>query len=142
MDVIWTKFNRMCKCKLCLNTQSNHIGGMKKHHEKCVKQPVSLSRMRCVTQLQFLFPNPRQLSKPRAQLLSSSVLIHRQPRSVKLTSTVMWCGLQQLPKMTWMTRLLSSYMGVACHSASLNIPSSCPWCPVFVQVISHLPDMQ
>ena len=66
-----------------------------------------------MTQLQSLFPNPCQLKKPSVQLLSSSVLIHHQSRSVKLTSTVMWWGLQRLPKMTWMTRLLSSCMGVA-----------------------------
>ena len=70
-------------------------------------QPVSLCRKRCVTQLKSLFPNTCLLSKLSIQLLSSSVLIHNQPTSIKLTSTVMWCGLQQLPKMTWMTRLLS-----------------------------------
>ena len=32
--------------------------------------------------------------------------------------------------------------GCSGHSASLNIPSSSAWCPVFVQVISHLPDKQ
>ena len=41
-----------------------------------------------------------------------------------------------------LTRLLSSCMGVACHSASLNSSSSSHWCPVFIQVISHLPDKQ
>ena len=48
MDVIWTKFSHMvdgskvtAQCKLCLNAQSNHIGRMKKHYEKCVKQPRS-----------------------------------------------------------------------------------------------------
>ena len=48
MDVIWTKFNCMvdgsevtAQCKLCLNAQSNHIGWMKKHYEKYVKQPIS-----------------------------------------------------------------------------------------------------
>ena len=95
MDIIWAKFNRMVDGSKvtasvsCLNAQSNHIGRMKKHYEKCVKQPissepqpVSLSRTRRVTQLQSLFPNPRQLSKPSFQLLSSSVLIHHQPRSI------------------------------------------------------------
>ena len=48
MDVIWTKFNHMvdgskvtAQCKLCLNAQSNYIGRMKQHYEKCVKQPRS-----------------------------------------------------------------------------------------------------
>ncbi len=48
MDVIWTKFNCTvdgskvtAQCKLCLNAQSNHIDRMKKHYEKCVKQPRS-----------------------------------------------------------------------------------------------------
>ena len=105
-------------------------------------QPVSLSRKRCVTQPQTLCPNPRQLSKPSVQLFSSSVLIHHQPRTSSWPKQS--CGADSSSHQRWpgWPDCWVSYMGVACHSASLNIPSSSPWCPVFVQVISHLPDKQ
>ena len=133
MDVIWTKFNRMvdgskvtAQRRLCLNALSNHIGRMKKHYEECVKQPRSSDPQPSIAsepQQDTVFdqaPVPVSQPTPAQQasipLLASSVLILHQRRSVKLTSTVMWCELQQLLKMTRMNRLLSSCMGVACHS--------------------------
>ena len=119
MDVIWTKFNNhmvdgskvTAQCKLCLNAQSNHIGRMKKHYEKCVKQPRSSAPQpstACEPQqdvacdpapVPISQPTPAQQAKHPATLPFGSDL--HQPRSIKVTSTAMWCGLQQLPKMTW-----------------------------------------
>ena len=109
---------------------------MKTHYEKCVKQPRSSEPQpstACEPQQDVVCdptpvtvsqPTPAQQAKRPAALQFSSDPPPAKKR--QLTSTVMWCGLQQLPKMTWMTRLLSSCISVACHSASLNIPFSSP----------------
>ena len=130
IDVIWTKFNHMvdgskvtAQCKLCLNAQSNHIGRMKKHYEKCVKQPRSSKPQPSTASAAGCGPYlPTRASSASPRLLSSSVLIHYHPRSVKLTSTVMWYGLKQLPKMTWMTRLLSFLYGCSLPFSIITSP--------------------
>ena len=57
-----------------------------------MSQPTPAQQAKCPTALQFGPDSP-------------------PAKNVKLTSTVMWCRLQQLPKMAWMTRLLSFLYG-------------------------------
>ena len=144
MDIIWTKFNRMVDCSKvscvsCLNAQSNHIGRMKKHYEKCVKQPRSSeSQPSTGSESQrdvVCDPAPVPVSQltPAQQAKHPAALqFGPDPPPVVQTPAATKDDLDD--------RLLSSYMGAACHSASLNTPSSSSWCPVFVQVIRHLPE--